>query len=70
MDNKFLADFLKMRKSLNAPVVKAKASPGLVKMPEPSNDMTLAYIISEKPSRKEVIEYFRNRVEELATEDD
>ena len=69
MDNRFLRDFVNMRKNLAKPepVKQVKA---LNTLPEPENNgITLAYIIAEKPSRKEVLEYFRNRVEELVNEE-
>ena len=70
MDNKFLRDFINMRKSLVKPVETPKQVKPLQSLPVPENDgITLAYIIAEKPSRKEVLEYFRNRVEELISEE-
>jgi hypothetical protein len=73
MDNRFLLDFVNMRKNLAKPVETNNKKPvkALNTLPEPEHEgITLAYIITEKPSRKEVIEYFRNRVEELVNEED
>ena len=72
MDNKFLTDFIKMRQQLNTSNVNTAKKPqnSLNKMPEPKNDMTLAYLISEKPARKEVIDYFRSRIDDLVAEEE
>jgi len=66
--NKFLFDFMKMRKEL-APMKDASKAPGAVKMksrtkyekdPNPENN-SLAQIIEKKPHKREVIEYLQER---------
>lgn len=78
MDNKFLRDFIKMRQEIvksaiptTTPTTRARGGAGassLSTMPVPTSDLTLAYIISKKPPRKEVIEYFTGRINELVEE--
>jgi hypothetical protein len=62
---------MKMRADIAKTTPKPSSKPitnSLVSMPVPSNDITLAYIISKKPPRKEVAEYFTFRIEELVAE--
>jgi hypothetical protein len=66
--NKFLEDFVRMRQQITTKEEKPKGN-SIKRMPEPETDtITLRYIISEKPSRKEVVSYFRTRVDELIAE--
>jgi hypothetical protein len=84
MSNAFLADFMKMRRSLGTvdsmPIVTGLSTPSKVKGKKPKdapevskpspNNMTLAYIIAEKPDADDVCDYFRNRIEQLEEEED
>jgi hypothetical protein len=76
MENKFLKDFLFMRQKLNEkpePVHKRKddKKPSLHGLPVPTSaGLTLGYIIKEEPPRKEVIEYLRERVNQIMEEDE
>ena len=71
MNNRFLNDFLDMRKQMyQAPQpavtpVKGKAVDSLKKAPKPEKEITLAYIIENKPSNDKVIDYLKLRAEEL-----
>jgi hypothetical protein len=80
MQNKFLNDFLRMRSTL----VHTAEEQGAVKKDhkgrkkskngtasgEPAfGEVTLATLISEKPSKKDVLEYFREKITKLVSED-
>jgi hypothetical protein len=85
MANSFLADFMKMRKTMGTPemtlpVIGGLAEPAKPKkgrkpkdapqVSKPTGDaISMHYIISERPDVEEVCEYFRNRIAELETED-
>ena len=61
MNNQFVMDFLRMREKLHT-----KQEP--IKKGTPSSipqGITLATIIEEKPPVKEIVEYFKKRVEAL-----
>jgi len=69
LQNKFLNDFLQMRRDLHQPTpaitpVKGKVD-SLKQAPKPEKEITLAYIIEKKPSNDKVIEYLKMRAEEL-----
>jgi len=84
--NRFLMDFMKMRKNLNAaptivpptaPTATATSTktalvPTGVKTEKPvmEDDITYRKIIEDKPPKSEVLQYFRNRIEELKAEKD
>jgi hypothetical protein len=78
MNNKFLNDFISMRKELyQAPtpavVPIAKGKKGLDSLKQaikPEKEITLAYIIEKKPANEKVVEYLKGRAEELMAEDD
>jgi hypothetical protein len=78
--NRFLMEFVNMRKRLNeapkpAPVVQqsnvalvssdAKKRVNTGANPVMEDDITYKKIIDEKPSKADVIEYFRQRIEAL-----
>jgi hypothetical protein len=65
--NKFLMDFMKMRKEIN----KAKPTINPVKNEEKNivhNGITYKYIISEKPGKDEVKEYLNQRIADIVRE--
>jgi hypothetical protein len=79
MQNKFLSDFLKLQARLvneveppkkkrdkkGRPVSKHGTADG-----KPAfGEVTLALLISEKPGKKEVLEYFRDKIARLVAED-
>jgi hypothetical protein len=69
--NKFLLDFVKMRHEIAKTAPKSNSKPitnSISTLASPSSDITLGYIISKKPSRKEVVEYFTSRIDELVEE--
>ena len=66
--NPFLKQFLNMRKNLHKEEVNGathKGQKGKQPMADPSG-ITMAHIIENKPSDKEVIEYFKARCEALS----
>jgi hypothetical protein len=76
--NKFLSDFISMRKELYqstpapTPALIAKGKKGvdsLKQAPQPEKEITLAYIIEKKPSNDKVIDYLKMRADELIAED-
>jgi len=80
MQNKFLQDFMRMRSKLiheqeeQVPVKKdkkgRKTSKNGTASGEPAfGEVTLATLISEKPGKKEVLDYFRERIKRLVEED-
>ncbi len=76
MDNKFLRDFMLMRQKIAEkpePIYKKKddKKPSLngLTVPE-SAGLTLGYIIKEKPPRKEVVQYLRERVDQILAEEE
>lgn len=74
MDNKFLRDFVAMRQKIAEkpePMYKKRdVKPSLYGLDVPkSAGLTLAYIIKEKPPRKEVMEYLRERVDQILEEE-
>ena len=71
----FLHSFMKMRADLNAKqaaAVPIKGTSSIGAMPAPAEQpgVTLRGIIEEKPPAKVVLEYFRNRCEQLAESSD
>jgi hypothetical protein len=83
MNNQFLTDFMKMRRSLGSasavPVMstietpavkKGKKAKGAPPISKPSGEgITLHYIITEKPEASDVMEYFKNRIDALEEEE-
>lgn len=69
MDNNFLRNFLQMRAGLERPAEPTHKSVrnGAKPLPEPTG-ITIQTIIEDKPDKKEVLEYFKNRIKEF--EDD
>ena len=73
MSSSFLRDFKARREAAilksaaTAAVEKPapKATNSIVKMREPDNDITLGYIIENKPGKKEVTEYLSRRRDEI-----
>jgi hypothetical protein len=74
--NKFLNDFIAMRKQMYQPPTPAVVSTGkkgvdsLTAVPAPEKEITLAYIIEKKPSNDKVIDYLKSRAEELIKADE
>ena len=71
--NRFLVQFMKMRQELNkAPIVNVPKETKTVETVKPvmEDDITYKKIIEEKPPKSDVIEYFRNRIQELVAEED
>ena len=99
--NRFLMEFINMRKSLNqnpqttgslrqmptiqqasqagmksgnvgstSLVSNKKQAPAQAPAPVMSDDITYKKIIEDKPPKADVLEYFRNRIEELRAEKD
>lgn len=74
--NQFLRDFMKMRQEIAAKQATYAAparrnnAPSITSTPLPSkpSGISLATIIEDKPSKTEVIKYFRRRVDELMEE--
>ena len=79
MQSPFLRDFMRMRAQLvhevQPPVVerdrkgRKKSKHGTADGAPAFGDVNLASLISEKPSKKEVLDYFRNRIAALVSED-
>jgi hypothetical protein len=76
-NNKFLNDFIAMRKQLYqppvTPAIVAKGKKGvdsLTAVTAPDKEITLAYIIEKKPSNDKVIDYLKLRAEELIKADE
>jgi hypothetical protein len=63
--NPFLKQFLNMRKNLHKEEVNGTKGKQPKPMADPSG-ITMAHIIENKPSDKEVIEYFKARCEALS----
>jgi len=78
MNNRFLNDFIEMRKQIYqsavqqsvVPIKGKKSVDSLKKAPAPDKEITLAYIIENKPSNDKVIDYLKMRAEELLAEED
>jgi hypothetical protein len=78
MNNKFLNDFITMRRELHqsttpavVPIGKGKKGLDSLKQAiKPDKEITLAHIIEKKPGNDKVIEYLKCRAEELVAEDD
>ncbi len=74
MNNKFLNDFISMRKQMyQAPAVipvKDTKKDSITAIPKPEQEITLAYIIEKKPPNDKVIDYLKLRAEELIAADD
>jgi hypothetical protein len=64
--NRFLMEFLRMRKQISAPPEQPKP----VKKAERSHTATYKSIIEELPPRADVIEYFKGRIEEIVLENE
>jgi hypothetical protein len=80
MQNKFLNDFLRMRSQLvheaeeQAKPKKDSKGRKTSKHGTPTGEaafgeITLATLISEKPHKKDVLEYFRDKISKLVSED-
>jgi hypothetical protein len=65
--NPFLKQFLNMRKNLHKEEVNGTKGKQPKQMADPSG-ITMAHIIENKPSDKEVIEYFKARCEALCAD--
>jgi hypothetical protein len=76
LNNKFLNDFMQMRREMyQAPVVQPKKGgkkgvDSLKQAPKPEKEITLAYIIENKPSADKVTDYLKMRAEELIAQDE
>jgi hypothetical protein len=80
-NNKFLADFMRTQSQLvheaaptNQTVKKdrkkrIKSKHGTANGEAPFGEVTLETLILEKPPKKDVLEYFRNKVNDLVAED-
>ena len=78
-NNKFLNDFMRLQTKLIHEAedqTKKKDKKGRTKSKhgtasgEPAfGEVTLATLISEKPGKKDILEYFRNRIAKLVSED-
>lgn len=85
-NNRFLMEFVKMRKNLNqSPQITAPTAPtatatatrtslvptgAKTEKPVMEDDITYRKIIEDKPPKSDVLQYFRNRIEELKVEKD
>lgn len=75
MQNRFLNDFIKMQSKLvhvaedEKKVKNPKSKHGTADGKPAFGDITLATLISEKPPKKEIVEYFRERIEKLIEQD-
>jgi len=78
--NKFLSDFMRTQAQLVHEVTpnqvvkkdrkkRIKSKHGTPDGKAPFGDTTLDTLISEKPPKKDILEYFRGKVNELVTED-
>lgn len=73
--SKFLNDFIQRQGQLIQTAVPEKTKQKKPKHgaaggePEFNEKEAFAILISEKPSKKEVLEYFRNRIDQLVAED-
>ena len=79
--NKFLADFMRTQSQLvheatpaNQTIKKdkkkrIKSKHGTANGEAPFGEVTLETLISEKPPKKDILEYFRNKVNDLVAED-
>jgi hypothetical protein len=73
VQNQFLQNFMKMRAELGKKPVDHEAprpGRGMPEVPKKGAVVTLRSIIEDKPKQKAVVQYFRNRVEELQAEED
>ena len=65
---------MEMRKQMYQPPVEPikgkKSVDSLKKAPAPDKEITLAYIIENKPPNDKVIDYLKMRAEELIAEED
>lgn len=70
--NNFLNQFITMRKQISAPptVVKPTKASKQVQQPVEHGGITYKYIIEEKPGKTEVLQYFRDRIEEICAEEE
>lgn len=62
--NRFLADFVRMRKQLDAP----PPAPKPAKKEDRSQNPTFKSICEEMPPKSDVLEYFRQRIDEIVAE--
>jgi hypothetical protein len=74
--NRFLQEFIRMQNKLVHEVAeenKGKKSPkskhGTADGKAAFGEVTLSLLISEKPPKKDVVEYFRDRIQALVAED-
>jgi hypothetical protein len=65
MDNRFLSQFLKSRHAL----ANDSASKPSRSEPKPKPKMSVATIIEDKPHKSKVLEYFRERIQEIEDSD-
>ena len=64
MENNFLKQFLQMRANLSREEEPRSVRNGVREMPEP-HGITVQTIIEEKPDKKVVLEYFKQRIKEF-----
>lgn len=65
--NKFLQQFLKAREAMTASEAKSSAKPGSAK--PATAKITLLTIVEDCPPKSKVLEYLRQRIEELEDEE-
>jgi hypothetical protein len=73
VQNQFLQNFMKMRSELNKKPVASempKSGRPMPEVPKKGAVVSLRSIIDDKPKQKAVVEFFRNRVEELQAEEE
>lgn len=70
--NNFLNQFVNMRKQISAPppVVQKPSKTKQVQQPVEQVGITYKYIIEEKPGKTEVLQYFRDRIEQICDEEE
>jgi hypothetical protein len=66
MDNRFLSQFLKSRHAL---ANDSASKPSRSAEPKPKPKMSVATIIEDKPHKSKVLEYLRERIEEIEQDD-
>ena len=64
MENNFLKQFLQMRANLSRDEEPRSVRNGVREMPEP-HGITLQTIIEDRPDKKVVLEYFKQRIKEF-----
>lgn len=68
MENSFLAQFLRMRESLNRDDHSSHAKPAHTQ--KQKKNVTVATIIEELPPKSTVLEYLRNRISDMEESDE